>query len=88
MPDHLFRHLGTVYPFPGDPAKKFALRYASRRQPIIDCLFHPTGNWNRSNMTTLSDEIHYCPMLLAALEMVEREFDQFSSSQSATQQNR
>jgi hypothetical protein len=50
-------------------------------------LFHPTGNWNRSNVAILSDEVYDGPVVLAALEMVERETDQFSSPQSATQQD-
>jgi hypothetical protein len=44
-------------------------------------------NWNRANVATFSDEIHYRPMILAALQMVEREFRQFASPQSATQQD-
>jgi len=59
VPDHLFRHFGTAdRTLPGDPSEKFALRHASRHQPIIDRLLDPIGNWNRSNVATLSNEVH------------------------------
>src|SRR5215469_8942147 len=88
VPDHLLRDVFSLdHTFPRDSAKHFALEYASGRQPIINLLLDPTGNRNGSNMPTFANEIHYRPMLFATLEMIEREFDQFSSSQSVAQQH-
>src|ERR1700680_5237336 len=88
VPDHL--HCHVVAPGrapPADAAKQFALRNTSRNQPFINGLLYPIGHRDGPNVTGFPNQIDDCPMVFPALEMVEREVGQLSSSQSTTEQD-
>jgi hypothetical protein len=89
VPYDLLGHFGTPWhPRSTDAAKNSTLRHARCPQPIIDRPLDPIGNGDGSDVTSLSNQINYRPVLLAPLKVIERQIRQFTSSQSTTQQNR
>jgi hypothetical protein len=54
-------------------------------QPIVNGPLNPRWHRNRSNVTAFSYEINDGPVILATLEVINREFRQFATPQTATQ---
>ena len=88
VPDDFFCHMvAPDHTLPANAPKDFAIRDASCNQPVIYDLLNPIGHWDCSDVASFPDQINDCPMVFATLEMVEREFSQFTSSESTAKQN-
>ena len=55
--------------------------------PFVQSRFNPIGNRNRSDVSTLANQIHDGPMLLALLEITHLEFGHLSPTQTAAEQH-
>src|SRR5437899_12544481 len=55
--------------------------------PFIEEPFHAIRNWDRSNVTALSNEVHDGPMILTALKVIESEIGQFPPSKTTAEQD-
>jgi len=72
VPNRLHRH--AISPCPSyfvDPAEKFPSINCGCGEPIVQFGSHPIGNWNRSNVASLTDQINNGPVLFALLEMIQ-----------------
>src|ERR1039458_6287877 len=75
MPDHLFRN-----PVSPDRARTIhtpeqaPVRNGRGLGPFIQSRFDPIRDRNRSDVSTLANQIHHGPMLLALLEITHLEF--------------
>ena len=78
VPYDLLGHFGTpCHPRSTDAAKNSSLRHPRRLQPIIDRPLDPIGNRDGSDVASLSNQINYRPVVLASLEVIERQIRQF-----------
>jgi hypothetical protein len=55
--------------------------------PFVDTLLHPFWNWNGPNMTTLSDQVHYGPVVVTTLEEIKGQIGEFLTTQASAQQD-
>jgi hypothetical protein len=62
---------------PGDGSKDSALRDPRCCRPLIERRFNPLGNWHRSNVAALADQVHYRPMPLAHLDFIQIQAHKF-----------
>jgi len=53
-------------------------------EPIVNSSLNPRGHWYGSNVTGFSYQINDGPVILATLEVVNREFSQFATPQATT----
>ena len=60
----------------------------SRRGPLIDGAFRPHWNRNGTNVLSFANQVSDYPMLLANLEIFHSESNQFSPSQTASDEQR
>jgi hypothetical protein len=89
VPDYFFRDLRSPNsPFATNAAKDFAVGELRYRQPVINGLFYPIWHWDRTNVPALSYEVNDCPMIFAALDMVQRESNEFSPMEPTPQESR
>jgi hypothetical protein len=72
VPNRLYRH--PISPCPSyfvDPAEQLSSINCGCGEPIVQFASHPIGNRNRSNVTSLANQINDGPMLFALLEMIQ-----------------
>ena len=70
MPDNPLRHADTpALSSTADTAKQPPGRYAGDDDPKIDRGLDPIGHRNCSDMPTLPNKIHNCPVFIAPLQM-------------------
>src|SRR5262245_23355253 len=88
VPDDLLRHpVAPNCSRTTDTSEQFPVVNLSCREPFIEEPFHPVGNWNSSNVTAFSNQIHDGPMILATLKVVESQVSQLSPSKPTAQQD-
>ena len=61
---------------------------AGRRGPLIDGAFRPHRNWNGADVLSLANQVSDYPALLANLEILRSQSNQFRPSQAAANQQR
>jgi hypothetical protein len=89
VPNRLHRH--TISPSPSnsvDPAEQLSSINCGCGNPIVQFGSHPIGNWNRSNVASLANQIDNGPMLFALLEMIQSQSHGFMPPQAAREQQR
>src|SRR2546426_5361566 len=72
VPNRLYRH--PISPCPSDlvdPAEQPSSINGGCGEPIPQFGSNPIGNWNRSNVTSLANQINNGPMLFALLQMIQ-----------------
>src|SRR5215471_5817698 len=75
-------------PQPIDSPEDRAILDGSRRGPLIDGAFHPHGNRNGTDVLSFANQVSDYPMLFANLEIFHSESNQFSPSQTASDEQR
>jgi len=87
VPDQLFRHSFAPNLASAAYAPKETAGFdSSRRRPVIQKPGHPVRNWDCSNVTSLSPEVHNCPMPLALLKMANGQHRQLVPPKPAGEQ--
>src|SRR5450759_1969604 len=89
MPDDILAD--TVTPYfsrPTNCPEHSTARNARRGCPKIHCVLDPFRHWHGSNMTAFTDQIDYCPMLLARLDVLDRKTRKLAASQPTANQDR
>src|ERR1035437_2198897 len=87
MPDHVFRdpvspdRAGTIHTSEQPP-----VRDGRGPGPFVQSRLTPIGNRNRADVSTLANQIHYGPVLLALLDVTNLEFGHLSPTQAAAEQ--
>src|SRR5436305_14547386 len=86
VPDDVLRDasapdLSTSRNCPKDPS----LCNPGCRSPLIECLFCPKRNRNRTNVTALADQIDNRPVALARLNVVHLQPGQLGAPETATE---
>jgi hypothetical protein len=72
VPNRLHRH--AISPCPSnfvDPAEQLSSINCGCSEPIVEFGSHPIGNWNRSHVASLADQINNGPMLFALLDLIQ-----------------
>jgi hypothetical protein len=72
VPDYILRDtLPPNLPRPGDCTKYPSLPYTSRSRPLIESRLDPFWFWYGygADVPALADQIHYCPVTLADLDL-------------------
>jgi hypothetical protein len=72
VPNRLHRH--AISPCPSDfvdPAEQLSSINGGGCEPIVQFGSHPIGNWNRSHVASLADQINNGPMFFALLELIQ-----------------
>src|ERR1700688_1674892 len=71
IPHHILRDASTP-PLvrSGNGPEDSSLTYFGRHRPLIQRGFDPFRNGNGTNVTALADQIHYCPVTLAHLDLM------------------
>jgi hypothetical protein len=87
VPDELFRYSFS----PGSPSATHVPKKLTRFNSSRMCLFvqqamHPIRDGNGSNVTSLSPQVHDCPMPFTLLEVAESQFGELMTTESARQQ--
>jgi hypothetical protein len=59
----------TTGPNPGDCTKYSSLPYTSRSRPLIESRLDPFWYGYGADVPALADQIHYCPVTLADLDL-------------------
>ena len=86
MPDYPFRYAVTpVFACSTDTSEHSSGRNCGCSQPLVDRRFHPAGYRNGPDVPAFTNEINYCPMLLALLQMPEVQISQLAASKPAAQ---
>ena len=87
VPNRLHRH--AISPCPSDfvdSAEQLSSINCGCCEPIVQFGSHPIGNWNRSHVASLADQINNGPMLFALLEVIQSQRHDFIPSQAAREQ--
>ena len=88
VPHHFLGYLRTPYcPFPADASEQFALSDVSRIRPFFDCALYPFRHRDRTDMSGLPNEVNDGLMIFPALNVVRRQINQLSSTQSTAEQH-
>src|SRR3984893_1171143 len=69
-----------------DPAVQLSSINCGCGNPIVQFGSHPLGNWNRSNVASLANQINNGPMLFALLEMIQSQSHGFMPPRAAREQ--
>jgi hypothetical protein len=78
VPHDILRDAFSPYlSHPGDGSKDSSLRDPRCCRPLIERRFNPLGNWHRSNVAALADQVHYRPMPLAHLDFIQLQAHKF-----------
>ena len=78
VPHNILRDAVPPYlSHPGDGSKDSSLRDAGCHCPLIECGFHPFWNRHGANVSALPDQVHYCPMPLAHLDLIQLQAHKF-----------
>jgi hypothetical protein len=83
VPNRLYCH--PISPCPSylvDPAEQSSSINGGRGELIVQFGSYPIGNWHRSNVTSLTNQINNGPMLFALLEMIQGQSHGFMSPQA------
>jgi hypothetical protein len=89
VPDDILRDpLTPRFPLPANGAEDSARSHLRRLSPSIDCILDPDRHGDGSNMTTLANQIHYRPVSLPDLQVLDGKCRQFRSAQSAANKHR
>ena len=79
FPPHLSRSGdGSEYPSIRDPGSSY---------PLIERCFDPFWDRHGADVAALADQIHYCPVSLAHLDLVQLQADQLRSAEATTEQH-
>src|SRR6266849_6930941 len=87
VPNRLHRH--AISPCPSDfvdTAEQLSSINCGCGEPIVQLGSHPIGNWNRSNVASLADQINNGPMLFALLEVIQSQHHDFMPPQPTGEQ--
>src|ERR1700730_9009678 len=87
VPNRLHRH--AISPCPSnsvDSAEQLSSFNCGCGNPIVQFGSHPIGNWNRSNVASLANQVNNSPMLFALLEMIQSQCHGFMPPQAAREQ--
>src|ERR1700688_4305590 len=82
-------HRHAISPCPSDfvdPAEQLSSINCGCGEPIVQFGSHSIGNWNRSNVASLTDQVNNGPMLFALLEMIQSQRHGFMPPQAAREQ--
>jgi hypothetical protein len=79
FPPHLSRS--------GDGSKDPSLRNPGRDRPLIERRFYPFWNRHGADVAALADQIHYCPVSLTHLDLIQLQADQLRSAEATTEQH-
>jgi hypothetical protein len=72
---------------PGDGPKDPALRHPGCSCPLIEGYFDPLWNGHGADMAALAHEVHYRPVPLAHLYLIQLQADQFRSAKATPEQH-
>ena len=87
MPDELFRYsFAPNSTCATHPPEKAARVNSGRLCPLIQKAMHPIRDGNGPNVTTLSAQVHDCPMPFALLEMAHAQVGELVAPESAGKQ--
>ena len=87
MPDELFRYsFAPNSTRATHPPQKAARANSGGRCPLIQKAMHPIRDGNGPNVTTLSAQVHDCPMPFALLEMAHGQVGELVPPESACKQ--
>ena len=56
-------------------------------EPVVNRLLHPIRNWNRPDVSALSDQVHDGPVVFASLKEINGQLGQFTTPKAAAQQD-
>jgi hypothetical protein len=70
------------------PRRHSARSYLRGTSPLIDCIFHPSRHRNGPDMTAFADEIHYRPMSLSNLKILNCQRRELAPAQSVAHEHR
>ena len=79
FPPHLSR--------PGDGSKDPSLRDPGCCRPLIERRLYPFWDGHCTDVATLDDQIHGCPVTLTHLDLIQLQADQFRSAEATTKQH-
>ncbi len=89
VPDYFLRNLRSPNnTFAANASEDLAVRGLRDSQPVINRLLDPIGHRNRADVSAFPDEVNYGPMVLPALDVIQRQIDEFSSAEPTAQENR
>ena len=71
----------------GNPPKDPSLCDSGCHYPLIDCRLDPLWNGHRADVAALADQVHYCPVTLAHLNLVQLQADQLGSAKATPKQH-
>ena len=87
MPDELFRYSLTPSSTGATHTPEKLPRVNSGGVcPVIQQVMHPIRDGNGSNVTSLSTQVHDCPMTFALLQMAESQLGELVATESTGQQ--
>jgi hypothetical protein len=72
---------------PGDGAKDSSLRDSSCYRPLIKGYFDPLWNGHGADVSALAHKVHYRPVPLAHLYLIQLQADQFRSAKATPEQH-
>jgi hypothetical protein len=78
VPDNILRDAFPPYlSQPGDGSEYPSLRNPGCSYPLIERCFDPIRNGDGADMAALADQVHYCPMPLAHLDLIQLQAHKF-----------
>src|SRR6267378_467921 len=84
VPDHFLCNLRSPNnTFAANASEYLTVHDFRDSQPVVDRLLHPIGHGNRADVPSFPNEVNYGPMVFAALNMVEGQINEFSSTEPA-----
>ena len=75
------------FPRAGDGAKDSSFSNASCRRPLIESSLDPAWNGNRTDVAALANEVHYRPVPLSHLHVIQAQPNQLRSAKAAGEQH-
>src|SRR5579863_7774383 len=85
VPNHFLRDLcAPCRPLSTDAPEQSAVSNICCTQPVIQSLFHPIRHRHGPNVCALPNQVHNGPVILAALDVVKHQINQFSTTQTTT----
>src|SRR5258708_37854825 len=88
MPDHFLRDLRSPNHASATNASKNPTACdLGHAQPVVDGLFYPVRHWECADVPSPSDQIKDGPMVLPALDEVQRQIDEFSPAKCTPKHN-
>ena len=83
VPHNILRDAFAPYPSrPGDGPKDSSLRDPGCSYPLIERRFHPFWNRHGADVSALPDQVHYCPVPLTHLDLIQLQADQLRSAKA------